>query len=514
MGIIDVIVSEESTSFAGIGNNNIVFIPVQDNTLGAERPKLYTLSTVSALMGNTELDSSTKQYTMAKNIINMGYTVLYYAVSTVDNTVYDILRDRLNYDVTYIICSDYPQQALQVAQSRGDCLVLIDDWFVSGTGQYYIQGTDGRYLVNVSGSTGTSEPNSQGIQYQLTFSDSTVSAINRIQKSSVPITSGGKFTVTGISGLDGEQDLSTVVWGNDGTFTISSDSTNTKFSIQGDQVVYNRLINISVQGNTETGYYFTDNNSEPNLTYNIVLISSGLASIDNAEDYYTACKNMFISMGDSTKFGYITCPCKGNVAGSEAYLSARAKRITSNPVYLPVMGVSNGGVGNLVPKFHMGTEQWNLWQNIQGTTAVGADNDGFRINPIVNIPSYGYCIMGNSTLMASPQATRKYFSFANIQMLIAQIQKIVYNASLYKLGESNDIIAWNSYKELITPYLDTMVQGRGMAAYKLRKLDKDSQGNIPPKGVVWAELVIIKPIESIEQFVIYLNVTDGTISVA
>lgn len=505
MAIINIIESEETTAFGGIGNTNIVFIPVQDAAAaGSSGKKMYQLSTVGALTGNANLNPNLPQYTLARALLGYGYEVLYYAVQTLDNTVYNIIRDKLNYSVTYIVCSDYPEQALEVAAERGDCVVLIDDWITQNEGgDTYIIGTDGRYKVTISGNKGTSEANSAGVQYQINYNSGEVQSVDKLVVTNASIGADGTFNVQGVSEA---VNLSDVVWGANGTFTISDDPNNRTYTIEGENVVYTQQTALSY---TSSSNSFTDTIGEVQYTYSIVTISTGLQGIEDAAEYYETCKDKF-SGETNASYGIITCPCENDVPGSQAYLYARSKRITINPVYLPVMGVSNGGVGTLAPRFEMGSDQWDLWQNIQDTAAVGSDNDGFRINPIVNIPSYGYCIMGNATLVSSPEDTRSYLSFANIRMLLVQIQKVLYSASLYKIGDSNDLVAWNAYKNLITPYLDQMVQGRGMQAYKFERMTTDVNGNTPPKGTVWARLTIIKPIESIEKFTIYVNVTDGT----
>ena len=136
----------------------------------------------------------------------------------------------------------------------------------------------------------------------------------------------------------------------------------------------------------------------------------------------------------------------------------------------------------------------------------GSSNSSLAINPIMPVGTYGTRIWGNRTTF-SAGTTDSYSNFLNVRILLCDIKKQLYHASLRITFEPNDDIAWINFKKLNNTLLDQMQSGRGIQWYRWKKLITDQKATLKA-------LLTIKPIEALEYFDITVSLAeDGTAEV-
>ena len=180
-----------------------------------------------------------------------------------------------------------------------------------------------------------------------------------------------------------------------------------------------------------------------------------------------------------------------NMPASFAYISALANSIKSNPNWYAVAGVTRGVVPGLKSLQTIITGAQS--EKLQETT-------GISINPIMNVPSYGYCIWGNRTLHENDGLVAS--SFLNIRTLVNDIKKVVYQTSKELTFELNNDVTWLKFKSKIEPTLDKMATGNGINGYKIIRAKTDKKATIKA-------IIRIYPIEAVEDFDITIELADS-----
>ena len=176
---------------------------------------------------------------------------------------------------------------------------------------------------------------------------------------------------------------------------------------------------------------------------------------------------------------------------SFAYISALANSIKSNPNWYAVAGVTRGVVPGLKSLQTIITGAQS--EKLQETT-------GISINPIMNVPSYGYCIWGNRTLHENDGLVAS--SFLNIRTLVNDIKKVVYQTSKELTFELNNDVTWLKFKSKIEPTLDKMTTGNGINGYKIIRAKTDKKATIKA-------IIRIYTIEAVEDFDITIELADS-----
>lgn len=193
--------------------------------------------------------------------------------------------------------------------------------------------------------------------------------------------------------------------------------------------------------------------------------------------------------------------------GSYAYLASFAQSVQLNPSWLAIAGATRGRIPGLVGPEYVSIRYGELEANDLQSRTQGE----IAINPICNINPYGFIIWGNRTLApvgeaTVPQPDLVASNFLNIRNIVASIKKTLFVASRGQTFEQNNDILWINFKAQITPLLDQMMTGNGIADYRLIK-QKSS------KKATFKAIIRIVPIEAVEDFDLTVELVDSIESV-
>ena len=255
--------------------------------------------------------------------------------------------------------------------------------------------------------------------------------------------------------------------------------------------IANKMIKVAADLNDVTA--IIDHSDDCDVNYLLENINSLTDETDSAGDDIKKYAAMFTPWGTYTTnvaFNYLTNNTI-NMPASFAYISALANSIKSNPNWYAVAGVTRGAVPGLKSLQTIITGAQS--EKLQETT-------GISINPIMNVPSYGYCIWGNRTLHKNDGLVAS--SFLNIRTLVNDIKKVVYQTSKELTFELNSDVTWLNFKAKIEPTLDKMTTGNGINGYKIIRAKTDKKATIKA-------IIRIYPIEAVEDFDITIELADS-----
>lgn len=213
------------------------------------------------------------------------------------------------------------------------------------------------------------------------------------------------------------------------------------------------------------------------------------------------------SITDAEGFGAMTADWGmynlNPMPGSLFYLIEAGKRIEAEKRWDAVSGVNYGVVASVYSgNCSVNISKYDL-DNYMEPTSEG--NKCF--NGIVQIRPYGYTIWGDRTLKTNTSGTGlKAMSFLSLRILVCDICKRVYESSIKTTFESNNDITWMNYKTNISELIDKMVADGKLANYQITKITSDSGSEIKCK-------IKIVPNEPVEDFDVYVNITNGTTEV-
>lgn len=194
-----------------------------------------------------------------------------------------------------------------------------------------------------------------------------------------------------------------------------------------------------------------------------------------------------------------TTVVSSNMPGSYAYLTSLAQSIKTNPNWMAVAGVQRGHIVNCN---YLHTRDVLTQTIAEAYQQDPLDGVGVSINPITKINPYGYCIWGNRTLK-DKQNSRIGFAteFLNIRNLVSDVKKQVYVAAQSLMFEPNTDILWINFKALVTPLLNQMVSGQGLANYKIIKNQSNDKTKL-------SATIKLYPIYSVESFEVTIVLSD------
>ena len=228
--------------------------------------------------------------------------------------------------------------------------------------------------------------------------------------------------------------------------------------------------------------------------------------------WYT-CTHAAITGGTSANYG--SGENVNQVPGSLAFLSALAQQLKNYNPWLAVSGVSRGPVpycSSLHTNFTLTNNVADSYQIIPGDVE-NLGSASISINPITYIRNYGYCVWGNRTLRNNSNGT-KATSFLNIRNTVSDIKKRLYEASQSLLFEQNTDVLWLSFKNLVTPLLETMVSNYILSSYSIVKYNVDPEtGQAVPSYKVLSAIRIV-PINSVEVFELQIELENNEVTVA
>ena len=194
------------------------------------------------------------------------------------------------------------------------------------------------------------------------------------------------------------------------------------------------------------------------------------------------------------------------VPASFGYLLAYARSVQSNPLWKAVAGVFRGRIPELIDVEHSyTTAECNILQGRTTDPDNLDDNSGKAINPIAKrrysgfAGGFNYVINGNRTML---DGAIKATSFLNVRALITEISKTLYDASVTYTFEQNSDVLWVNFKSLITPLLDKMQSGEGIAGYRLDRMATTAKARLCAR-------ITIVPIEAVEDFELEIYLEDS-----
>ena len=198
-----------------------------------------------------------------------------------------------------------------------------------------------------------------------------------------------------------------------------------------------------------------------------------------------------------------------DVPGSAGYLLAYARSVQSNPLWKAVAGVFRGRIPELVSvDYDYTSADCDKLQGRAEELDGEGDNSVFAINPICYrrysgfAGGFNYVIYGNRTLLAPGEKGLQATSFLNVRALITELSKTLYNASVTYTFEQNSDVLWVNFKSLITPLLDKMQSGEGIAGYRIDRIATNKKARLCAR-------VTIVPIEAVEDFELEIYLEDS-----
>ena len=115
-----------------------------------------------------------------------------------------------------------------------------------------------------------------------------------------------------------------------------------------------------------------------------------------------------------------------------------------------------------------------------------------QVNPVVSFPGEGVILFGDKTAQTKPSA----FDRINVRRLFIILEKAIATASKFFLFEQNDAFTRAQFKNLVTPFLKTVQQRRGITDFKVVCDETNNTGEVIDRNEFVAD-IFIKPTRSI-----------------
>lgn len=192
------------------------------------------------------------------------------------------------------------------------------------------------------------------------------------------------------------------------------------------------------------------------------------------------------------------------------YLSCLANATKAGPNWVAMAGAARGVITNL-----NSLSLENRLSNVIADTyqpTKGLDKQNIAVNAITNIKPYGLTIWGNRTLAEIAADGLTAENFLNTRNMISDIKKVAYTTAKSLMFEQNSDMLWLRFKAGVSPLLEKLKTGFGIADYKIIKLDTHYDGSLLGKEEL-AACIKIYPMYAIEAFEITVEVNDTDVSV-
>lgn len=189
------------------------------------------------------------------------------------------------------------------------------------------------------------------------------------------------------------------------------------------------------------------------------------------------------------------------VPGSYAYLRALAQSIKQGSDWNAIAGVTRGQIPGFV----------RLCTNVPLTNTVAdymQPTNDVAINPITYIRPYGERIWGNRTLKNNSIAPEigmepglTASSFLNIRNAVSDIKKQVYDSCNSLMFEPNTDVLWINFQSKIQPLLDRMKSSEIFSGYKIIH----NTSKYPYKLLA---TIVVYPVYAVEEFEITVQLSN------
>jgi len=115
-----------------------------------------------------------------------------------------------------------------------------------------------------------------------------------------------------------------------------------------------------------------------------------------------------------------------------------------------------------------------------------------QINPVVSFPGEGTVLFGDKTLQSKPSA----FDRINVRRLFIVLEKAIATASKYLLFEFNDEFTRAQFRNMVIPFLRTIMSRRGIYDFKVVCDESNNTGEVIDRNEFVGD-IYIKPARSI-----------------
>ena len=448
------------TSVARDSISNAVYIPCKGVEGKTVEPKLF--QTYAQLKRESDYDTSTLSYTLARNLLDDGLEVLLEAVEeeNITKKVPEFTPD------TYYINVAEPGQTAEYEVLT----TQPENWGTANT--FYTKDSEDNYSLVV-------------------FNDEVVSSSPVIDFKRLQDKSLYDYRFITFGGYDGVKD-STI----QSAIECANKRKDVVVCIDNPKDVDSITANEEYNVDTVTAYVGKVRTYFENLLEQFT--ATQLSYTDLLSPYVKLRLTEISSNVEVTNV--IECP------GTFGYLFALAEAVKNgSPIWYAMAGSFRGVSRRLVGVVY---EYSNAEiEVLQGRGKLGEvdlddveDNVGIAINPIADIRPFGYIVWGNRTGYRNDGETN-YRSFLNVRQLVSSIAKQCYIASRKYTFEPNSDVLWTNWKSMITPLLDKMQSGLGITGYKIIRKETDKKARLCAK-------IVIRPVEAVEDFDIDIELTD------
>lgn len=249
-------------------------------------------------------------------------------------------------------------------------------------------------------------------------------------------------------------------------------------------------------------------------TGDAIYLTSGVAGLE-AESFFSYCDHFNSSYcAGYGPWGYANFLSTGvttNLPGYYALLISWAYSIAAgNPVWMAPAGVKRSQLGSFYkkPEYEIGQVTLNTWQNQED---IGSEIT-YKVNPIMKLKQYGYCIYGNSTLLKSGDNDfSSMLQSFSVRVLANQIKKQAFDISLSLQFDqlTNDLFV--QFKTLLGVYMEQLRYGGALYDYEIvadYSAMTDAQLNTKTVPVT----IRISPNPAAENFEISLEISQAGVS--
>ena len=141
-----------------------------------------------------------------------------------------------------------------------------------------------------------------------------------------------------------------------------------------------------------------------------------------------------------------------------AILKGMSTSVNNDLWYVPA-GVNRAAAPFIVaPRYEIGSTILDRFQN----------TENFRVNPIMKVRNYGYCVYGNSTCLQSiPGVSRSALESMNVRLLCNVIKKTIFAVCSSLAFEYNDSRLWAKFYSQMDKVLLYMKRNYGLYDYKI-----------------------------------------------
>lgn len=119
------------------------------------------------------------------------------------------------------------------------------------------------------------------------------------------------------------------------------------------------------------------------------------------------------------------------------------------------------------------------------------------INPIVKFPKEGIVVWGQRTLQRKPTALDR----VNVRRLFLYAEKVIATAVKYLLFEPNDPATWRSFIRLVTPFLESIKNRRGLYDFRVICDETTNTPDLIDQNVMKG-VILLKPTKAAEYIVV------------